>query len=120
MKVLVNNRVYTLELLDSNGIDSIADFIAMHASDDFRFDPEDQIYICVSEEAFNWWQDVVTAHPAVNNRITHLMEIYGTERIDALLLEVFAEYGNSEIDVLPDLIDYALDRFCTNMSVTEH
>ena len=74
----------TLSIIDpDSGVDYIADFIGNHGAlsdGQFTWDDERGAYVC-DQDTFDWWDAVVKANQALDDRIHDLVQEHGVEKV---------------------------------------
>lgn len=84
MNVLVNGEQRTLSLVDANGTEWVNDFIG-NAGGFEEIVPDGEGNFTATEEAFEWWSEVVETQQALSNRIAELSERFGSEVVEKAL-----------------------------------
>lgn len=107
IKIVETGEIETLSMMQpGNGCDWSEDFIgnAGGFEKDFVYDHETGIYTA-EQETFNWWDKVVSAHRALEERIYDLKQEHGSDAVH----EAIGDAGNTDLEDMPAAINAALD-----------
>ena len=90
-----------------SGVDYVLDFLGNHgalADGQFAWDDERDAYAC-DKETFEWWEAVVAANQALDDRIHDLVQEYGLEKVS----EVVEGAGGGDLEDHAANVNQALD-----------
>ena len=106
MKVIVNSKVETLELIDRNGINWAQDLIGNYGGfTDGQFTQNDDgDYMC-DQDTYDWWSRVLADQQALQDRIYDLSEEYGADVVQ----NAIGNAGDCDLEDQAAAINAALD-----------
>ena len=100
--------VETLSIIDpDSGIDYISDFVGNaggFADGQFEWDEELGAYVC-AQDRFDWWDAVVAANQALEDRIHDLVQEHGAEKVYAAIHDA----GSVDLEDNAANVNQALD-----------
>lgn len=93
MKILVNNQVETLSLIDPNtGCDWVNDFIGNAGGfNQFVWNDELDVFIC-TEEDFYWWKNIIEQQQSLSEKIYSYSKKYGYDAVMNVINDYDVEF----------------------------
>jgi hypothetical protein len=85
MKVIVNGKFETLDLIDGNGVNWARDLIGnWNGLDAFTYNRDLDAYEC-DQETYNWWASLLAKHAELDRKVADLSEEFGAEAVQEVL-----------------------------------
>lgn len=109
MNIVINGteKVETLSIIDSNGIDFTDDLIGNYGAlsdGQFTYDADADVYRC-DQDTFDWWATVLAAEQELDDRIADLAEEHGSDAV----YNAIGTAGDCDLEDQAAAINAALD-----------